>query len=71
MTSTPTARITRADLESKLRELSGDVEHDVERARPTLLSGAAAGVLVLVLLAYLFGRRGGRRRSAVVEIRRI
>ncbi|HTZ07835.1 MAG TPA: hypothetical protein VMB72_02115 [Acidimicrobiales bacterium] len=66
-----TARITRDDLESKLREMAGGVEDSVESARPKLVSGAVAGVLLAVLVAYLLGRRRGRRRSAVVEIRRV
>ena len=65
------ARITRDDLESKLRELSGGVEEKVEAARPAVLSTAVAGVLLAVLVAYLLGRRRGRRRSAVIEIRKV
>lgn len=68
---TATARITRDDLERKLREISGDLDETVESAKPKLLAGAAAGVLLVAVLAYLLGRRRGRRRSAVVEIRRI
>ena len=66
-----TAKITRDDLETKLREISGDVEESVESAKPKLLAGAVAGVVVIAILAYLLGRRGGRKRSAMVEIRRI
>jgi hypothetical protein len=65
-----TARITRNDLEAKLREVTGDVEHTVEGAKPTVLSSAVAGVLIAVLIAYLLGRRRGRTRSAIVEIRK-
>lgn len=71
MTTTARSKITRDDLESKLREVSGGVDRDVERARPTLISAGIAAVVVAVLVAYLLGRRGGRKRSAVVEIRRI
>jgi hypothetical protein len=66
-----TTRISRDDLEAKLREMSGDVQVAVEARRPKLLGGAVAGVVLLVLLAYLVGRRGGRARSAVVEIRKV
>ncbi len=63
--------ITRDDIEAKLREMAGGVDEQVQAARPALLTGAAVGVSALVVLAYLLGRRRGRRRSAVVEIRRL
>jgi hypothetical protein len=66
-----TARISRDDLEAKLRDLSGGVEDTVEAARPKVISSAAAGILLAVLLAYLLGRRRGRARSAVIEIRKV
>ena len=71
MTATGSARITRDDIEAKLRELSGEVDERVDAAKPTVLTGAVAAVVVVVALAYLLGRRRGRRRSAVVEIRRL
>lgn len=66
----PGQKITRQDIEDRLRALTGGVEDSVADARPTLV-GTAVGVgVVLLLVAYLLGRRAGRRRSAVVEIRR-
>jgi len=66
-----TTRISRDDLEAKLRDLSGGLEDTVDAARPKVISSAVAGVLLLVLLAYLLGRRRGRARSAIVEIRKV
>jgi hypothetical protein len=66
-----TTKITRDDLESKLREMSGGVEDVVEQARPAVISTAVAAGLLVVLIAYLLGRRRGRSRSAVVEIRKL
>jgi hypothetical protein len=66
-----TAKISRDDLEAKLREMSGGLEDTVEAARPKLISSALAGLLIVVLLSYLLGRRRGRARSAVVEIRKV
>jgi len=68
---TSTAKITRADLEAKLRAVSGEAGETVEAAKPQLFGGAAAGLLLVVIVAYLFGRRRGRKRSAIVEIRRV
>jgi hypothetical protein len=68
---TATKRITRDDLEAKLREVVGQVDDRVEDARPNIVAGALVVLAVVAVLAYLFGRRRGRVRSAVVEIRRV
>ena len=68
---TKTARITRDDIEAKLREISGEVDDRVDAARPAVVGGAVAVVLLVALVAYLLGRRSGRTRSAIVEIRRL
>jgi hypothetical protein len=69
--TTSSPKITPADLEAKLREVAGEVDGQVERARPRIVTGGLAAVIVIVLLAYLFGRRGGSKRSAVVSIERL
>jgi hypothetical protein len=64
-------KITRDDIETKLRELQGEVDENLESARSI---GIAAGVglaVVLVLLAYFLGSRRGKKRQTVLEIRRI
>jgi hypothetical protein len=66
-----TAKISRDDLEAKLREMSGGVEETVEAARPKLISTAVGAAVLALLVAYLLGRRRGRARSAVVEIRKV
>jgi hypothetical protein len=66
-----TTKITRDDLEAKLRAVSGGIDDKVEAARPKIVGGAVAGLVLALLVAYLLGRRRGRSRSAVVEIRRV
>jgi hypothetical protein len=64
-------RITRDQIEAKFRELTGEVTQEVESTRSQVITvGLAVGV-VLVAAVFLIGRRAGRRRSAVVEVRRI
>ncbi len=67
----PPRRITRADIESKLREVRGEVEEKGEAAKSTGLTVALIGVAAIVGMAFLLGRRRGRRKSTVVEIRRV
>jgi|HubBroStandDraft_1064217.scaffolds.fasta_scaffold215799_2 hypothetical protein len=68
---TATARITRGDLEAKLREVSGEATDTVDAVKPQLFGGAVAGLVLALAVAYLLGRRRGRKRSAIVEIRRV
>ena len=64
-------RITRSDIEGKLREMRGEVEESVEAAKTPIVAVAAAAAAAVVLLSFLLGKRRGRRKSTVVEIRRV
>ncbi len=64
-------RITRADIEGKLRDMRGDVEETAEAAKAPIMAIAGGVVVAVVLIAFLLGKRRGRRRSTVVEIRRV
>ncbi len=69
--SPATERITRDQIEAKFRELTGEVTDEVESTRSQMVTvGLAVGV-VLVAAIFLMGRRSGRRKSAIVEVRRI
>lgn len=64
-------RITRDDLEAKFRELASDVEEGAETAQQIGVVVAAVGITVLVVGAFLLGRRRGKRSRTVLEIRRL
>jgi hypothetical protein len=63
--------ITRDDIEAKLRQIQRGTEAGAEAARGAGLLGGIAAATGLVVVAYLLGRRRGRKRRTVVEIRRI
>ena len=63
--------ITPADIKAKLTEIDGTLQSAKETAAPIAVAVGAGAVLVVVTLAYLWGRRRGRKRQTVVEIRRI
>lgn len=67
---TPTT-ITRDDLESKFRSVQDELQGKVVESKRTVV-GTAAGVgTVLLILMFLLGRRSGRKKRTVVEIRRL
>jgi hypothetical protein len=66
-----TERISREDIEAKLRALQGDVQGKVEDRKSTVMVVAGGIGVVLVIVFFLLGRRSGKRRSTVVEIRRV
>lgn len=71
MSSKNSKKITREDLEQKLREIQGDVAKAVDTARPAV-SAVAVGVgVVIISVVFLIGIRVGRKRNTFVEIKRI
>lgn len=63
--------ITRADLETAFQRVVGEGEKTVESAVPAAVVIAGAAALLTVALAYVFGKRRGKQKSSVVEIRRL
>ena len=63
-------RITRDDLENRFRALQDDVQGKVNDKKQTMTTVAIAGGVVLMLLIFLLGRRAGKRKTTVVEVRR-
>ena len=66
-----TGRITRADIEAKLRAIRDDIEPVGEQAKGGLMAAVPVVVALLVVGAYIIGKRSGRKRRAVIEIRRL
>jgi hypothetical protein len=64
-------KVTREDIESKLRELRGEVDSRVEDVKVSMAVVAVAVAVTAVVAAYWFGRRRNRKRQTVFEIRRI
>lgn len=62
--------VQRADLEAKLREIKGAVEETAEGAKNSAVA-IAVGVVALVAIFYLLGRRKGRKGAARVEVYRV
>lgn len=64
-------RITRDSLATAFRDLQADIDRETQPLLVKVAYGAAAAATVLIGVAYLLGRRAGRLRRTVVEVRRI
>ena len=67
----PDRKITRDDIEAKLRDIQGDVSQRADAAKVPAIAIAVGVAVVTIAAAYFLGRRKGRRRQTVLEIRRI
>ncbi len=62
--------ISRQDIEAKANEIAAAVTQTTNSARDTAV---AAGVVIaiLILVAFIFGRRRGSRNKTLVEVYRV
>lgn len=65
------SEVDRSDIEAKVREIEATLSGGVERAKPRLLASGILITLLVIAIAYLFGKRIGTKRSAIVEVRRV
>lgn len=63
-------RITRDELEQKFRTLQTDIQGRAEDKKQSAIAVVSAVAGAVVLLAYVFGRRSGRKSGSRVEFRR-
>lgn len=64
-------RVSRADIEAKLDEIRTEVDREGERVKGVGVVVGTVLVVGVVVTAYLWGRRKGRRRQPIIEIQRL
>jgi hypothetical protein len=69
--STSGHKVSRADLEAKFREVQTELSTSAEAAKGRVMTIGAVALVVLILLSFLLGRRAGKKKSTIVEIRRL
>ncbi len=63
--------VTRADIEAKLRQIRGEVDSTTTAAKPYATVAAVAVAVIVIGLTYALGRRKGKKRTTLVEIRQV
>jgi hypothetical protein len=69
--SGPGGKVEIGDIRAKLGEIRGEVDETTEKAKPIALYAAVGGVVLLVAVAFVLGRRRGQRKATWVEVRRL
>ena len=64
-------KITRDDLEAGIRRLQGEAQERVNDKKKTLVTIAGVAGVVLVLVVFMLGKRSGKKKTTLVEIRRV
>jgi len=64
-------RVSRDDIEAKLRELRGEVDAAGDNAKQYALVAGAVVAVAVVALAFTLGKRKGKKKRTVVEVRRV
>ena len=63
--------VQRDDLEAKMRELQGEVDETRRSATTNLAAVGAVVAVTVIAIAFLVGRRKGKKRTTILEIRRV
>ena len=68
---TDTTKITPADIETKFREIQGQVDTVAEDGKKKAAIAATVGAIILLTIIYMMGMKTGKKKSTVLEIRRL
>ncbi len=63
-------RVSIAEIESRLRSLGASAQQTVGDQKRNLAAAGVIGGALTIVASYLHGRRRGRKRATVLEIRR-
>ena len=64
-------KITRDDLEARFAGVQRGIRGKVDSKRSTLITVASVAAVVLMIIVFLLGKRAGKRKTTIVEIRRV
>ncbi len=67
----PGKKITRADLEAKLSEIDAELSDTGEAVKPKAMAVGVGAIVLILILAFVLGRRKGKLATTIVEVRRI
>ena len=64
-------KISPDDLQNKLQAFQDGVQGKVEDKKSTLMAVGGGALIVLIIIFFLLGKRSGKKKTTLVEIKRI
>jgi hypothetical protein len=71
MTEAATEKISPSDIEAKLRDVQGQVDAVKDNSRKKAVVGGVVSGVLLLLIIFFLGQRAGKKKSTILEIRRL
>lgn len=68
---TTTEKISASDLQDKLQSFQDGLQERANDKKNTAMAVGGGILVVLLILFFLLGKRSGKKRTTLVEIRRI
>lgn len=65
------AKISEQDLKNKLQAFQNGVQGKVDDKKDSILMAGGGALLILLIVFFLLGKRSGKKRTTLVEIRRV
>lgn len=69
--NTTNEKISPDDLQNKLQAFQDGIQGKVEDKKSTLMAVGGGALLVLIIIFFLLGKRSGKKKTTLVEIKRI
>ena len=71
MSKQTTTKISPDDLQNKLQAFQDGVQGKVDDKKSTLMTIGGGALIVLLILFFLLGKRSGKKKTTLVEIKRL
>ena len=71
MSTTEPEKISAEDLKAKIQSFQDGIQGQVADKRNTLVTVGGGAIVVLLVLFFVMGKRSGKKKTTLVEIRRV
>ncbi|MEO6569955.1 MAG: hypothetical protein ABIO83_00260 [Ilumatobacteraceae bacterium] len=70
-TTANSSKISPQDLENKLKAFQNQIQGKVEDKKSTIMAVGGTIFVVAMIIFFLLGKRSGKKKTTIVEIKRV